>query len=312
MYAVRIKVNDSAQDGGSVIKHILVDEALSKEFKIRGVTRDTSKPAAEALTKQGVEVVTADLNSKDSLAAAIKGSHTVSLMTNYWEGSKQEVETAQGTAFADASKEAGISHLIFSSLLNVTEESKGKLVHVPHFYGKADIEKYIRATGLPSTFVLPVYFMTNYTALRMMAKQEDGSYLLAYPVSKDAKFPLILNQTWVNTFVDKACLFVKAAIKNQSKVPGNQILAAADYYTPEQIVAEFTEVTGKKDNFVQVPSKVYKSFLPPAIAHEMLENHLFVEEPGYYAGRSLEESHALLDGKLITWTDFLKRNITEF
>lgn len=25
----------------------------------------------------------------------------------------------------------------------------------------------------------------------MMAKQEDGSYMLAYPISKDAKIPLI-------------------------------------------------------------------------------------------------------------------------
>ncbi len=113
------------------------------------------------------------------------------MVTNYWETGNPEVEIAQGKNVADASKEAGVKHLIFSSLLNVTEESGGKLKHVPHFDGKADIEKYIKASGVPCTFVLPGYFMSNYTQMKMIAKQEDGSYLLAYPVGKDTPFPLL-------------------------------------------------------------------------------------------------------------------------
>lgn len=71
-------------------------------------------------------------------------------------------------------------------------------------------------------------------------------------------------------------------------------------------------MTGKKANFAQVPADVYKSFLPEAIAEELLENHLFVESPGYYAGASLKESLALLDGKPTTLKEFFKKNIGEF
>jgi hypothetical protein len=79
--------------------------------------------------------------------------------------------------------------MIFSSLYNVTEATGGRLKHVPHFDIKADIEKYIRASGFPSTtFVLPGYFMSNYT--KMLQKQADGNYSLAYPVSVAAQFPL--------------------------------------------------------------------------------------------------------------------------
>jgi uncharacterized protein YbjT (DUF2867 family) len=46
----------TGNQGGSVIKHILADAVLAKEFKIRGITRDVSKPAAQALEKQGVEM----------------------------------------------------------------------------------------------------------------------------------------------------------------------------------------------------------------------------------------------------------------
>lgn len=46
----------TGNQGGSVIKAILADPAISNEFKIRGITRDASKSAAQALVKQGVEM----------------------------------------------------------------------------------------------------------------------------------------------------------------------------------------------------------------------------------------------------------------
>jgi uncharacterized protein YbjT (DUF2867 family) len=130
----------------------------------------------------------ADLNSKESVPKIIQGSHTVFLVTNYWEIMDPKVEVTQGKNVADAAKEAGVSHIIFSSLLNVTEATNGRLVHVPHFDGKADIEKHIRSTGVPCIFMLPGYFMSNLTD--MMQKGEDGSFTLAYPTSDEAKFPL--------------------------------------------------------------------------------------------------------------------------
>lgn len=70
-------------------------------------------------------------------------------------------------------------------------------------------------------------------------------------------------------------------------------------------------MTGKQARFVQVDPQTYKSFLPPALGDEMLENHLFIEDPGYYAGRSLKESSDLLSAvglKPTTWREFLEKN----
>jgi uncharacterized protein YbjT (DUF2867 family) len=47
----------TGNQGGSVIKSILADPVLSKEFRIRGIARDVSKPAAQELAKQGVELM---------------------------------------------------------------------------------------------------------------------------------------------------------------------------------------------------------------------------------------------------------------
>ncbi|THY44633.1 hypothetical protein D6C98_08133 [Aureobasidium pullulans] len=89
--------------------------------------------------------------------------------------------------------------------------------------------------------------------------------------------------------------FVKAIIKNSRKLNGKQILAATAYYTPKEILSTVLEATGKSTHFASVTPEQYKSFLPEAIAEEMLENHLFVEKPGYYNGAELDESLSILE-----------------
>ncbi|OBW63642.1 MAG: Uncharacterized protein AUREO_062920 [Aureobasidium pullulans] len=289
----------TGNQGGSVIKHILADSQLSAEFKIRGITRDVNKPAAKALSDKGVELVTADLNDKASVAEAIKDSHTVFLVTNYWETANPDIERTQGINVASAAKEAGISHIIFSSLINVTETTGGKLTHVPHFDTKSDVEKYIRGTGVPCTFILPGYFMSNFGM--MFNKGEDGVYNFAMPISDEAKFPLF-------DVAEDTGNFTNAILKNADKLNGKQVLAATAYYTPKQIVADFEEVSGHKIRYIQISGDQFKSYLPEFMAQEMLENHVLLDTAGYYGGESLDESLKLLENKPVTWKQFIQKS----
>ena len=129
------------------------------------------------------------MSSAEAAAPAVQGAHTVFLMTNFWETMSADTEIAQGKAVTDACKAAGVQHLIFSSLINTTEASKGRLPNIAHFDGKAKIEEYIRQSGIPSTFVLPGMFMDAY--FQSIRKGEDGSYMLALPVDGDkAQLPI--------------------------------------------------------------------------------------------------------------------------
>ncbi|KAL4785923.1 hypothetical protein BJX76DRAFT_323048 [Aspergillus varians] len=298
----------TGRQGGSVICTVLADPALSQQFKVRGITRDVSKPDAKALAEKGVEVVSADMTSVSSLVEALTGSHSVFLVTTPTFTENSDLELTQGKNVADAAKKAGVQHLIFSSLLNVTETSGGRLKDVPHFDQKAQVEQYIRSLGLPASFVLPGYFMSNYVSMGMIRRGDDGVYTLAYPVKDDAKFPLID----IDADLGK---YVATALKNPAKTQGSQILAATDYYTPTRILKEFEEVTGHKTQYIQVDSETYKGFMPGYLGLEMLENHLFIEEPGYYNGRSLKESQDLLAGagfKPTTWKEYLQQNKASF
>jgi hypothetical protein len=281
------------------------------------------------------------MNSLSSVAAAVAGSHTVFLVTNFWETRSLEKEVSQGRNVADAARDAGVAHLIFSSLLDVSELTGGRLRHVPHFDAKAAVERYIRSIteasaaaageeaegkkkGLGScSFVLPGYFMSNLPD--MLRLRDDGVYTLAYPFGAKTKIPLIdpaedMGESWLSCpwicFLS-VCIypdllfctgkFVKAAIKHAPELKNKRILAAADYYTPERILAEFEEVTGEKMAFMQVSPEQYRGYLPANVAQEMLETHLFIENPGYYAGESLEESLQLLEETPTTWKEFVER-----
>ncbi|RAL61768.1 hypothetical protein DID88_002832 [Monilinia fructigena] len=124
--------------GGSVVQSILSDPKLKESWAVRGVTRDVTKPSAKKLESLGAETVAANLNDVESLKAALKGAYAVFAVTNFWENQSAEVEKKQGTAIADAAKEAGVQHFIWSSLLNITELSKGALPKrhsfLPGFY----------------------------------------------------------------------------------------------------------------------------------------------------------------------------------
>ncbi|UNI24963.1 hypothetical protein JDV02_010676 [Purpureocillium takamizusanense] len=302
----------TGNQGGSVIRAILADPSLSREFCIRGVTRDASKPAARALAAlPGVELVEADLSSP---APAVAGAHTVFLVTNFWESMSADVEVAQGRAVADASRDAGVKHLVFSSLINTTRASGGRLSHISHFDGKARIEEYMReqssgSGGVPVTAVLPGFFMSN--LLTQIRKGEDGAYTWTLPEGLSAdngKLPLL-------DVADDMGKFVKAAIKNFPASAGKHIYAATDYYSPQRILSELASTCGGPSaasaaRIQHVPQDVFKSFLNPGVAQEMLENMLLLEDPGYYAGADLSESLALLgeEDKPTTWADFVARN----
>ncbi|KAK5993037.1 NmrA-like family domain-containing protein 1 [Cladobotryum mycophilum] len=289
----------TGNQGGSVIKAVLADPTLSKEFKIRGITRDVNKPAAKALAAQGVDLVVADMSSPEQAAPAVKDAHTVFLVTNFWESMSAETEIAQGKAVTDAAKSAGVKHIIFSSLINTNKASNGRLTHISHFDGKADIEQYIRDSGVPGTFFLPGMFMSGFTT--MIKKNEEGGYTLAVPVSPTkAKSPLF--------DVTDTGKFVKAALKNFPAYTNKHILGATDYYSLEKLISEFSEVIGKPAKAVQIPDETWKSFLSPSIAQEMMENFKLLEDPGYYGGEDLAESLALLEEKPTTWKEFVEQN----
>lgn len=96
-------------------------------------------------------------------------------------------------------------------------------------------------------------------------------------------------------------------MKQRSSLLGARLYAAADYYLPERIVREFTEVSGHPAKVIYLQADEYLQTLPPAIGRELLEMHQLLETPGYYAGADLKESLEVLDSKSTTWKEFVAK-----
>ncbi|KFZ03241.1 hypothetical protein V502_11105, partial [Pseudogymnoascus sp. VKM F-4520 (FW-2644)] len=283
--------------GGSVIKSILGDPKAAAQFQIRAVTRDPTKPSAKALADQGCELVTADLKNERDVARVLKGAYGAFAVTNFWETGDPAVEIAQGKNVADAAKETGLQHLVWSSLIDVTELSKGVLSKVSHFDSKAAVEKYIRSLGINASFFRAGYYMSN--LLQVIHPSGDKTYSVPLPIPTTTPIPLF------DTAADTG-KFVKGIFLAGEKAFGKTYNAAVAYVTPAEIASEWSAVTGQKAEAVVADGKAWKAQLTSygmseVAAEELYQNMRLMNEFGYYGGAPLEESHKILDEKLTTW-----------
>ena len=148
----------TGKQGGSVARRFAKDP----DFRVRGVTRDSSSDAAKALTALGIELVAADIDDVESLKIAFAGANLIFSVTNYWEPffrpdgrAKAEqqgisvrryaydVEYQQGKNIADAAasvvKSLVDNGLLASTLSHARKCSKDRYKEVYHFDSKADV-----------------------------------------------------------------------------------------------------------------------------------------------------------------------------
>ena len=163
-------VGATGQQGGAVVRAL----QAGNQFKVRALTRNPAKHRELA-----DEVIQADLNRPETLSAAFAGAHGVFLVTNFREEGTDEVD--QATAAVRAAKKAGVKHFIWSTLPDVEAISGGKL-HVPHFSGKAKIDRIVKEAGFANhTFVIAPFYYQNPIGVLAPQKQTDRSASWALP-----------------------------------------------------------------------------------------------------------------------------------
>jgi uncharacterized protein YbjT (DUF2867 family) len=169
-------IGATGQQGGGVVRAL----QASGQFKVRALTRNPDKHGGLA-----DEVVNADLSRPDTLKTAFEGAHGAFLVTNFWEKGTDELK--QATAAIRAAKDAGVKHFVWSTLPNVEAISGGKF-HVPHFTGKARIDRIVKETGfeLHSFVIAPMYYQ-GLVGPHVLQKQADGSLGWALPLDPEVR-----------------------------------------------------------------------------------------------------------------------------
>jgi hypothetical protein len=227
------------------------------------------------------EVVEADLDRPETLKAAFEGAHGVFLVTNFREAGTGELK--QATAAVPVAKDAGVKHLIWSTLPDVEAISGGKF-HVPHFTGKAKVDRIVREAGFANhTFVIAPFFYQNLVGALAPQKQTDGSLGWALPLDPDVRCIHMGDIAELGNIV--AGTFAHA----DEAGDGEYLPLVGDFMSFNEIVGTLNRL-GHNFSFKQVPKEVFATLFPGA--GEIAE--MFNWAAAYPAAHSFASSSAKL------------------
>ncbi|KAH6632242.1 hypothetical protein F5144DRAFT_630134 [Chaetomium tenue] len=298
----------TGQQGGSVATFILSHPTLSARYRVRGVTRDASQPAAAALRARGAEVVQADLDDADSLRHALSGGDggvVFITTTTVYDAVTKEREVRQGKAAADAAVAAGVGFVVYSTEVHCEVVSGGKYP-VPSFDSRGEVEAYIRSLPVRNAFYAPGSFMSN--LLGMMAPRSVGDgegYVIANTLPGDRVLP------WIDVVADTGPV-VGAVLAEPERFEGKRLCVASGLFSLEEVAEKISRVTGKTVKYVRVSEDVFKTYLPEGAREPVVSMFRFIAESGYYGPgteKLVEETTALLPCALTGLDEYLAANI---
>ena len=230
----------TGRQGGSVIRHM-----HPKGWKLRALTRDPDSPAAQKLVRMGIEVVKGDLENPGTLEPATRGVYGIYSVQDFWAvGAKREVQ--QGKNLADAAKEAGVEHFVYSSV-GGAERNSG----IDHWESKWEIEKHIRKLGLPATMLRPAAFMENYYIDQVEIGILKGR--LMNPIRADKPYQTIAT--------DDIGAFAALAFERPKDFIGLELEIAGSELTNPAAAQVFSRVLGKEVKFRKLPMPMVRLVL---------------------------------------------------
>lgn len=283
---------------------------------VRGISRNPSSAASQALSTLGVEIVKGDLDDKASLLPAFEGAHTIFANTDFFThffsaigspeitsgrdpkiyGHDREIEQGLNIAEVAASPTVinTLERFIYSSLADATKWSGGKYKTVYHFDCKAEVirviwEKYPELAKRMSELQMG-HYVSNWKTFPPMAPQklQDRSYVMRRPTAADVQWPFVVTEQDTGEFV-------KALVD----LPVGTVLSG---FSETMTMPRFMEIWGKvhgvKVSYEQVSYDKFFEGTPPALKEEIGDSFKFIEEFSISGGDPEVLTPAQLDQKL--------------
>ena len=292
----------TGQQGSSIVDYVLNDSELSRQYKVRAITRDVTSEKAIQL-KDKVEIVYGDMLNRSSLETALTSVHTVFIMTAPFLSPDVEYDTVK--TIADIALEKDNKYIIFSTLPSIHKLSGGKYTKVTPFDIKAKAEQYIRGLPIQSAFCSLGSFMENFESASFLTpRKEDGTWVVALHISPNTQWPLL------NAIRDVG-KFVGAILAEPDKFEGKTFCGATKLYSLEEIIAIMSKATGKDITYKRISTEEFKKRmkLPEGLVDMFMEMMASLDDNGYF-GPDSEKLVAWAAnnacGKLTTFEEYLE------
>jgi uncharacterized protein YbjT (DUF2867 family) len=244
-------IGSTGLQGGAV-----ASELMRRGREVHALTRTPHSAAARQLAEQGATVVHGDLDDAASIRRAMSGAQAVFSVLTITRG--PDVEVRQGKAVADAARDAGVEHVVYSSVDGAERGS-----HIPHFDSKWALEQHLQALQVPTTVLRPTAFMDNYRTVSRPALV-DGTLVVASPLPPGRPFQMLA--------AADLGVFAADAFQQPDDHIGTAIALAGDELTGLEIAEAFADATGIPARYQQQPIEAIRSFSDDlALMYEWLD-----------------------------------------
>src|SRR6266550_1743897 len=238
MKKIILVIGATGNQGGATINAL-----LGTGFGLRALVRknDPQAPKIQKLQKQGIEIIEGDLDDFASLVQAMQGVYGVFSVLNFQNGGVEK-EEERGKRVADAAKQAGVQHFVYSSVGGADRNSG-----VPHFESKWHIEQHIRKIGLPYSIIRPTTFMTNLMEFSSIMR----FVALSMSRGSNADKPLQM------IAVEDIGKWVAHIFLHRDEYLGKAIEIAGDEVTFGKMIKAYQKAYGKTPKSIRLPGGLF-------------------------------------------------------
>jgi uncharacterized protein YbjT (DUF2867 family) len=299
-------VGATGAQGGGLVRAIAADP--NGPFTARAITRDVNSDKARELAALGAEVVAGDIDDADSIRRAFEGAYGAFCVTFFWGHLSPEKELEEARIMATAARDAGVKHVIWSTLEDTRErvplsDDRMPTLHgkykVPHFDGKGEADAIFAAAGIPVTYLLTSFYWDNFIYFGMgPARGADGKLSITLPMG-DKKLPGIAAED-----IGRSAY----GVFQHPELIGKRVGISGGHPTGNEMAAAFSDIAGETVGYNAVDPAVYRTFgFPGADDLGNMFQYKRDFETEFCAARDVEATRKL-NPALQSFTDWLTQN----
>jgi uncharacterized protein YbjT (DUF2867 family) len=232
-------VGATGRQGGAVARRL-----MENGVAVRALTRKPDSAAARELERLGADVRRGDLDDRASILAAARGVTGVFVMTTPFEGGAQ-AEVRQGIALIDAAKEAGVSHIAYSSV-----GSADRGTGIPHFESKWQVERHLAESGVPFTVLGPASFFENAVSPWQVPGLQQGVLAVAVPPDRPVQ----------QIAISDIAAFAVHVLERSDEFKDTRIDVASAAVTGAEQAEILSRVTGRDIRYAEQPLEQVRSW----------------------------------------------------
>ncbi|MFI7061740.1 NmrA family NAD(P)-binding protein [Kribbella sp. NPDC050124] len=202
-----------------------------------------------------------------SVRAAFEGAYGAFVVTNYWAPRSPEEEAArtaaemelfQAETAARAARDAGVRHVIWSTLDDTRPFFDGRAdvprldggrYTVPHFDAKAEADELFTKHGVPMTFLRTTFYFDAFVSGMEPVRGEDGTLTISMPMADKPLSGIAADD------IGRTAL----AVFKDAGLIGTTVSIAGDHLTGDEYAAALTEALGEKVAYRPLPWSDYRN-----------------------------------------------------